>query len=169
MNVHQDGLILDRVFPFQIDAVTLAAGDNADDAFHWHSFLEVTCILEGSGCYYVSDRAYEVSPGDIVIFNSAELHGWQVFQNEMRVLAMVFSDSLVAGYGDLMDMEYLRPFVGRGSNFRNRIGKGRALRAADRGHHAGDPGRMAAAGRRLSADDQGRRAAGPDDAGAPLP
>jgi AraC-like DNA-binding protein len=41
----------------------------------------------------------------------------------MRVLAMVFSDSLVAGYGDLMDMEYLRPFVGRGSNFRNRIGR----------------------------------------------
>ena len=123
MNVHQDGLILDRVFPFQIDAVTLAAGDNADDAFHWHSFLEVTCILEGSGCYYVSDRAYEVSPGDIVIFNSAELHGWQVFQNEMRVLAMVFSDSIVAGYGDRMDMEYLRPFIGRGRNFRNRIGK----------------------------------------------
>ena len=123
MNVHQDGLILDKGFPFQIDEVTLAAGDNADEAFHWHTFLEITCILEGSGCYYVSDRAYEVSPGDIVIFNSAELHGWQVFQQEMRVLVMVFSDSIVAGYGDLMDMEYLRPFVGRGSNFRNRIGQ----------------------------------------------
>ena len=123
MNVHQDGLILDKGFPFQIDEVTLAAGDNADEAFHWHTFLEITCILEGSGCYYVSDRAYEVSPGDIVIFNSAELHGWQVFQREMRVLAMVFSDSIVAGYGDLMDKEYLRPFIGRGSNFRNRIGK----------------------------------------------
>lgn len=124
MNVHQDGLILDKAFPFQIDEVALAAGDNADDAFHWHSFLEVTCILEGSGCYYVSDRAYEVSPGDIIIFNSAELHGWQVFQREMRVLAMVFSDSIVAGYGDRMDLEYLRPFIGRGSNFRNRIGQG---------------------------------------------
>jgi AraC-like DNA-binding protein/quercetin dioxygenase-like cupin family protein len=123
MNVHQDGLTLDKGFPFQINEVTLVAGDNADEAFHWHSFLEITCILEGRGCYYVSDRAYEVSPGDIVIFNSAELHGWQVFQSEMRVLAMVFSDSLVAGYGDLMDMEYLRPFVGRGSNFRNRIGR----------------------------------------------
>ena len=89
MNVHQDGLILDRVFPFQIDAVTLAAGDNADDAFHWHSFLEVTCILEGSGCYYVSDRAYEVSPGDIILFNSAELHGWQVFQREMPVWSVL--------------------------------------------------------------------------------
>ena len=133
MNVHQDGLILDSGFPFQIDEVTLASGDNADEAFHWHSFLEITCILEGSGCYYVSDRAYEVSPGDIVIFNSAELHGWQVFQSEMRVLAMVFSDSIVAGYGDLMDKEYLRPFIGRGSNFRNRIGKDEpcAARIAD--------------------------------------
>ena len=123
MNVHQDGLVLDRGFPFQIEEVTLEAGDNADAAFHWHSFLEITCILEGTGCYYVSDRAYEVAPGDIVLFNSAELHGWQVFQREMRVLAMVFSESVVAGYGDLMDQEYLRPFIGRGSNFRNRVGR----------------------------------------------
>ena len=123
MNVHQDGLVLDRAFPFQINEVTLSAGDNADEAFHWHTFLEITCILEGSGCYYVSDRAYEVSPGDIILFNSAELHGWQVFQREMRVLAMVFSESVVAGCGDRMDMEYLRPFIGRGTNFRNRIGR----------------------------------------------
>ena len=83
MNGHQDGLVLDRGFPFQIEEVTLEAGDNADAAFHWHSFLEITCILEGSGCYYVSDRAYEVAPGDIVLFNSAELHGWQVFQRDL--------------------------------------------------------------------------------------
>ena len=51
MNVHQDGLVLDRAFPFQINEVTLSAADNADEAFHWHEFLEITCILEGSGCY----------------------------------------------------------------------------------------------------------------------
>ena len=122
MNAHENRLVLDRVFPFRIDEVALSAGD-AGAAFHWHSFLEITCILEGSGVYYVNDRAYEVAPGDIIIFNSAELHGSQVFQNRMRVLAMVFSDSLVAGYGDIMDVEYLRPFIGRGSNFKNRISR----------------------------------------------
>ena len=123
MNVHQDGLVLDRAFPFQINEVTLSAADNADEAFHWHEFLEITCILEGSGCYYVNDRAYEVQPGDVIIFNNDELHGCQVFQRELRVLAMVFSASLVADYGNIMDVEYLAPFIERGTNFKNRIGR----------------------------------------------
>ena len=78
MNVHQDGLTLDRAFPFQINEVSLSDADNADEAFHWHEFLEITCILEGSGCYYVNDRAYEVQPGDVIIFNNDELHGCQI-------------------------------------------------------------------------------------------
>ena len=122
MKGYEDSLILDRAFPFQINEVLLSAADSSDDLFHWHSYFEITCVLDGSGCYYVNGRAFEVGPGDLIIFNSAELHGWQLLRQEMKVLAMVFSPDLVAGYGAMSDMEYLDPFIKRGSNFINRIG-----------------------------------------------
>ncbi len=122
MKGYEDNLVLDRAFPFQINEVLLSAKDSSDDLFHWHSYFEITCVLEGSGCYYVNGRAFEVRPGDLVIFNSAELHGWQLLHREMKVLAMVFAPELVAGYGPMSDMEYLDPFIKRGSNFINRIG-----------------------------------------------
>ena len=123
LNAYQDDLSLDRDFPFQINQVTLSAENNADEPFHWHNYFEITLVLEGGGCYYVNGQAYEVAPGDLILFNNAELHGWQVFQPEMRLLVMVFSPGVVAGYGDLTDLEYLRPFIERGANFKNRIGR----------------------------------------------
>lgn len=122
MNKYQDTIELDRAFPFQINEVRLSAEDSTDDSFHWHDFFEITCILEGRGVYYVNGQAFEVEPGDIIIFNNAELHGWQVLQREMRVLALVFSPNLTVGYGNFTDMEYLQPFIERGSNFKNKIG-----------------------------------------------
>ena len=122
MRAYQEKLALDSVFPFQIQDITL--GDaNTHEVMHWHSSFEITCVLEGTGCYYASGQTFEVAPGDIVIFNINELHGWQVFQREMRVLAMEFSANIVAGCGDIVGWEYMRPFIERGRNFRNRIGR----------------------------------------------
>ena len=89
MDAYQDDLALDRAFPFQINEVTLSAASNADEPFHWHNYFEVTCVLEGGGCYYVNGQAYEVGRGDIILFNNAELHGWQVFQREMPVWSVL--------------------------------------------------------------------------------
>ena len=123
MKGYQDDLALDSAFPFQIEEVPLSADYNADEPFHWHEYFEITCVLEGNGCYYVNGQSFLVETGDIIIFNNAELHGWQVFQQEMRVLVLVFASELVAGYGDFADMEYLRPFISRTSNFRNKVGR----------------------------------------------
>ena len=122
MREYQDTIALDGAFPFQINEVLLRAEDNTDDIFHWHNYYEITRVLEGGGCYYANGQAFEVTSGDIIIFNSDEIHGWQVFQNSMLVLAMIFDAQLVAGYGELSDTEYLRPFIERGSSFVNRVG-----------------------------------------------
>ena len=119
---YKDTIALDQAFPFHIDEVPLRMDDGTGDFFHWHDYFEVLLILSGEGCYYVNGQAFEVTEGDILIFNNAELHGWQVTQSEMRVLAMVFAPRLVAGYGDFSDMEYLKPFIERGANFKNRVG-----------------------------------------------
>ena len=118
----KDTIALDAAFPFRIDEVRLRVDDGTGDFFHWHEYFEVLLILSGTGCYYVNGQAFEVTGGDILIFNNAELHGWQVTQSEMRVLAMVFAPRLVAGYGDFSDVAYLKPFIERGENFKNRVG-----------------------------------------------
>lgn len=123
MNTHQDNIRLERAFPFQINEVSLKAEDSADDSFHWHSYFEITYIMEGSGCYYVNGQSFEVGAGDLIIFNNAEIHGWQVFQREMKVLVLIFAADFVSGYGSVSDAQYLRPFIERGSNFRNKVGR----------------------------------------------
>ena len=120
--MNQDTMVLDHVFPFRIDEVCLSSLNNSNDAFHWHSYYEITLILEGEGCYYVNGQVFEVAAGDIILFNNAELHGWQVFGPELHVLAMVFSPELISQFGDFPDMDYLKPFIARGANFKNRIG-----------------------------------------------
>ena len=113
---------MDRAFPCQIDEVVLARSDSVDDSFHWHSYHEITLVLRGAGCYYANGQSFDVGPGDIIVFNSEELHGWQVLQQDMAVLVLVFMPEFLAAQGSLLDIEYLRLFVERRASFRNRIG-----------------------------------------------
>ena len=124
MQGNQDSIELERTFPFQMNEVCLSARDNTNDIFHWHSYYEITLIMEGEACYFVNGQAFEVSAGDIILFNNAELHGWQVFGQEMRVMAMVFSPELISLFSGFSDTDYLKPFIERGANFKNRIGSG---------------------------------------------
>ena len=122
MHANQDNLELKHTFPFHINEVCLSARDNSSDIFHWHNYYEITLILEGEACYFVNGQAIEVAAGDLMLFNNAELHGWQVSGQEMRVLAMVFSPELISPFSSFPDSEYLMPFIERGANFKNRIG-----------------------------------------------
>ena len=123
MNSRQGNRQLDRSLPFQIDEVTLLGSENADHSFHWHNYHEITLVLRGEGCYYVNGRAYEVGPGDIVVFNSEEIHGWQIPQEEMAMLVLVFLPEFITMQTPFADLEYSQPFVVRGANFRNKIGR----------------------------------------------
>ena len=41
----------------------------------------------------------------------------------MKLLVMIFSPEFVAEKISIFDTEYLKPFVERGSNFKNRVGQ----------------------------------------------
>ena len=122
MQANQDSIELERDFPFHIGEVCLSERDNSGDVFHWHSYYEITLILKGEACYYVNGQAFEVAAGDIILFNNAELHGWQVFDQEVRELVMVFTPELISLFSGFADTDYLKPFIERGANFKNCIG-----------------------------------------------
>lgn len=120
MYIYKDKKSLDDKFPFKIDRFTLRREDNSEDHFHYHDFCEITYIESGIGKYKVSGKEYGVGRGDLIIFNNVEPHGWTVFE-DMNVLVLVFGTELVADSTDLNAGAYLRPFLERGSNFKNMI------------------------------------------------
>lgn len=119
MIVYRDARILEESFPFEITEYLLEKTDNCEESYHWHNFCEVTYVQKGQGKYFVNGRQYELKEGDLIIFNNTEPHGWLVESETMSLLVMVFSMDMIAS----LESDYLRPFIERGSNFRNKISK----------------------------------------------
>lgn len=123
MKLVRDNIALDKDFPFQISEVVLNHENSRPDTFHWHSYFEITYVQKGQGNYFVNGQEYMMESGDIIIFNNVEVHGWKLMGEDMKLLVMIFSPEFVAEKLSVFDSEYLKPFVERGSNFKNRIGK----------------------------------------------
>ena len=127
MRIIKSDIPLDPSCPFRIEKRTLHQTDNRPDCFHWHSCFENTLILCGRGIYYVNEQTYEVADGDIILFNNVEPHGWEVQSDALELLVMVFQTEFVAAGFAVMDYDYLKPFIERGSNFKNRLDSGNPL------------------------------------------
>lgn len=123
MKLVRDNIPLDKEFPFRISEVVLDASNSGPDTFHWHSYFEITYVRKGRGKYFVNGQEYSMDEGDIIIFNNVEPHGWTLLEDDMHLLVMIFSPEFVAEKLSVFDSDYLKPFVERGSNFKNRIGK----------------------------------------------
>lgn len=129
MRLERDTIPLDKDFPFQISEVKLTPQNSRPGTWHWHSYFEITCVLEGKGNYFVNGQEYTMEENDIIIFNNVEPHGWKLIGGNMRLLVMIFSPEFVAEKISVFDTEYLKPFVERGSNFKNRVGREESVNA----------------------------------------
>ncbi len=122
MRLVQDILQFESGFPFAVYPYVAKYQENNENIFHWHTYCEITLVRKGSGRYFASGKEYRMETGDLIIFNSAEPHGWIGFQEDMHLLVIVFQPEFVADKTDFFDCDYLKPFVERGGNFKNRIG-----------------------------------------------
>lgn len=132
MKLVRDNIPLEPAFPFRISEVVLNRENSEPEFFHWHSYFEITLVLSGRGRYFVNGREYDMEEGDIIIFNNVEPHGWKLLEQDMCLLVTIFSPEFASDQRSLFDAEYLRPFVERGSNFKNRIGREETLSAGIR-------------------------------------
>ena len=123
MKLERDSTPLDKEVPFQRAEVELNQANSRPGTWHWHSYFEITWVLEGKGNYFVNGQEYTMEKDDIIIFNNVEPHGWKLLGGNMKLLVMIFSPEFVAEKISLFDAEYLKPFVERGSNFKNRVGR----------------------------------------------
>ena len=123
MYIEKDERELPKAYPFDIGYFIAKREDNTPESYHWHSFLEITYVEEGKGCYYVNGKTYEMEAGDVIIFNQTEPHGWRTRDEKMVLLVLVFSPEFIADKTNLFDEDYLIPFKERGSYFKNKVVK----------------------------------------------
>ncbi|MBQ4483228.1 MAG: helix-turn-helix domain-containing protein [Lachnospiraceae bacterium] len=121
MVICKDNTRLPEEFPVLIRKVTLKETDNDAERFHYHDFCEITCVLSGYGIYYINGMEYPVEPGDIIIFNQVEPHGWVVTERIMEVLVLTFAPEVISDPAGTVSDEYLKPFLYLGSHFKNLI------------------------------------------------
>ncbi|MCR5774694.1 MAG: AraC family transcriptional regulator [Lachnospiraceae bacterium] len=121
MVICKDTTELPEEFPVLIRKITLSERDNDPDRFHYHDFCEITYVISGVANYYINGTEYGVEPGDIIIFNQVEPHGWIVQGGVMEVLVLTFVPEIVADPASPYDDEYLKPFFYLGSHFKNLI------------------------------------------------
>lgn len=123
MLLKKDIIPLSKDFPFNLYNTTEKPNKNEELIYHWHDCLEITYVKSGKGCYYVNGNAYEMNPGDIIIFNNIEPHAWVTHSpTPMVLVVLVFNLGLIwSGQIDLFDYQYLKPFLERSTTFQNRL------------------------------------------------
>ncbi len=95
MNIFDDTYLLDPCFPIHVNTVWMGKYNQAQEHFHWHSFYEISCVLDGQASCIVNGSCYYLQRGDIAIFNCNEIHGWQMPKGDIRLLVVTFLPSLL--------------------------------------------------------------------------
>ena len=116
-------------FPFAIKFAEMPPYYCMEHTFHWHNYLEISYVKQGHGRYYIENKVYDISPGDIVVINNIEPHYMEVLPPEPMLQPVVmFDDRLISERArPLFDKQYLVPFFERGSNFSNKIDRHTAI------------------------------------------
>ena len=65
---------LNPTFLFAWKGIRDGKQQNGRDDYHSHDFLEIAMVLAGKGRYRIDDKIYEVSEGDLLIFNPGVMH-----------------------------------------------------------------------------------------------
>ena len=98
-----------------------------DSAFnlapHTHHALEISCVLEGRGRYYIEGRAYDLLPGDVIILSNTETHAVRIDEGcLLRHMVIRFDPSFIwNSLANDIDYNFLLVFYERGPNFSNRL------------------------------------------------
>lgn len=88
---------------------------------HWHNELEICHVRQGTGKYLINGHEYAFEPGDVFIINNDEIH--LAFDDQDLIMRVILFSSTIlwAGGPNLMDYEYLAPFVETGVKYSNKL------------------------------------------------
>lgn len=121
MYIKNDSRVLNDIFPLTIGKTPMTRAKHPPDFHHWHNFYEISYIMKGSSICHAGNHYYEVSEGDIVLFNDTEVHGFNI-QEDLTLLVLNFSGDIICAPDTAFhtfDADYLKVFAKEGTNFKN--------------------------------------------------
>jgi len=121
MYISNDTYELNTDFPIHMNQIWLKKYNNSNIHYHWHDFYEISYICRGQAVCFVDGEYYPVHEGDIVIFNSGAVHGWEIAENiedDIELLVLTFSEKMVTS-DSYIDGEILGFFQNLTNNFTN--------------------------------------------------
>ena len=115
------GSIKDKHFPFRISN-TIGVAEKSRN-LHWHKEVEICFVKRGTGKYLINGRVFPFSAGDVFIINNDEIH--LAYDDCNLIMQVVLFDLSIlwAGGTNVMDYEYLKPFLEVGESFSNKLSK----------------------------------------------
>jgi len=118
--IKRESPISSRPFPFEILHTDGPA--NNMRLFHWHDFMELSCVTRGTGRYEIEDKVFTVRPGDIVIINNIERHRVTYRASDpLYETVMHFAPELLCPRdASGLDARFLQLFLYDGATFSNK-------------------------------------------------
>lgn len=100
INLYEDKVISDAEFPVQMFQNHITRKGPYFPA-HWHEHFELHYILKGEGTMSCNHKSYKVGQGNLVIFNSNELHEGISNTNPFNALVLIFEMDAIFGVDSL--------------------------------------------------------------------
>lgn len=89
---------------------------------HTHAFLELSCVVRGSGTYRVNGEAYDMRPGDVFLFSPTDSHHLELHNEDLEHIVIHLDPAFLwNALGNDMDYKFLMVFFQRNANFRCRL------------------------------------------------
>lgn len=80
---------------------------------HYHSYIELIYCISGNFSTWLNNKHYKISPGDLLIINSNEVHAIQsVCENGGEYIVLRFEpEILYESSQDIFEAKYMLPFI----------------------------------------------------------
>lgn len=114
----------DPLFPIKLFETEITEHGYTLFFHHWHKEIELLYITSGKATFECNSSSFEAHPGDIVVFNSNDIHYGVSMSGNLTYLALISDLALLHGHtADVSETKYIAPILQNKIYFRNHIGK----------------------------------------------
>lgn len=89
---------------------------------HHHAFLELSCVMRGTGTYHVNGVSYDMRPGDVFLFSPTDHHALELHNEQLEHIVIHMDPSFIwNALSNDMDYKFLMVFFQRSPQFGCRL------------------------------------------------
>ena len=112
----------DPQFPIKAASNSFAKNNAEIFSTHWHQQLEFLFFMEGEGIIFCNSKPFKVSPGDLIVVNSNDLHRGYSLSSSIHYYCIIMDTRLLQSkFLDNCETKYITPIEQNRVLFENKI------------------------------------------------